>query len=139
MNKTPKIYENNPQNTIKDSDVYELLLEIPAGKVSTYGDLAKSLGKPLASREIGRILGRNPNPIKVPCHRIVNSDGTLGGYFYGSNRKKELLEKEGISFSHKTLNNFKDVRVHPKSRFGILTESRDELSVKTVIGGGSMS
>jgi len=92
---------------IRDSDVYELLLEIPAGKVSTYGDLAKALGKPLASREIGRILGRNPNPIKVPCHRVVMSDGTVGGYFYGGNRKKELLEKEGISFSHETVNNFK--------------------------------
>jgi methylated-DNA-[protein]-cysteine S-methyltransferase len=136
MNETPENYDNNVKNTIKDSDVYELLLEIPAGKISTYGDLAKALGKPLASREIGRILGRNPNPIKVPCHRIVKSDGTIGGYFYGSDRKKELLEKEGISFSHKTLNNFKEVRVHPKSRFTILTESRDELSVKTVIERG---
>jgi methylated-DNA-[protein]-cysteine S-methyltransferase len=115
MNENPKNYGNNAQNTIKDSDVYELLLEIPAGKVSTYGDLAKALGKPLASREIGRILGRNPNPIKVPCHRVVMSDGTVGGYFYGSDRKKELLEKEGISFSHETVNNFKEVRVHPKN------------------------
>lgn len=139
MNETPKNYDNNAQNTIKDSDVYKLLLEIPAGKVSTYGDLAKALGRPLASREVGRILGRNPNPIKVPCHRVVMSDGTVGGYSLGSDRKKELLEKEGISFSHKTLNNFKEVRVHPKNRSAILAESRDELSVKTVIWGGSVS
>lgn len=122
MNETPKKYDKDARNTIKDNDVYELLLEIPAGKVSTYGDLAKALGKPLASREIGRILGRNPNPIKVPCHRVVMSDGTVGGYFYGSDRKKELLEKEGISFSHETLNNFKEVRVHLKNRIAILTE-----------------
>jgi len=45
------------------------------------------------------------------------SDGTVGGYFYGSDRKKELLEKEGISFSHETVNNFKEIRVHPKNMF----------------------
>jgi O-6-methylguanine DNA methyltransferase len=78
--RNPKNYGSNAKNTIKDSDVYELLLEIPAGKVSTYRDLAKALGKPLASMVIGRILGRNPNPIKVPRHRIVMSDGTVGGY-----------------------------------------------------------
>lgn len=122
MNKNPKNYDNDTQNTIKDRDVYALLLEIPPGKVSTYGDLAKALGKPLASREIGRILGRNPNPIKVPCHRVVMSDGTVGGYFYGSDRKKELLEKEGISFSHENVNNFNEVRVHPKNKFADLTE-----------------
>jgi methylated-DNA-[protein]-cysteine S-methyltransferase len=72
---------------------------------------------------IGRILGRNPNPIKVPRHRIVMSDGTVGGYSYGSDRKKELLEKEGISFSHGTINDFDEVRVHPKyNKFAALTE-----------------
>jgi methylated-DNA-[protein]-cysteine S-methyltransferase len=108
--------ENLVQNTIKDNDVYELLLKIPAGKVSTYGDLAKALGNPSASREIGRILGRNPNPVKVPCHRIVKSSGKVGGYFYGSDRKKELLEKEGLSFTDEIVNDFKKVRVYPKKR-----------------------
>ncbi|HXX97663.1 MAG TPA: MGMT family protein [Candidatus Bathyarchaeia archaeon] len=103
--------ENPSQNTIKDRDVYDLLLKIPAGKVSTYGDLAKALGSPLASRQVGRILGRNPNPIKVPCHRVVMSDGTVGGYFYGSDRKKELLEKEGISFTGESMNNFMEIRI----------------------------
>jgi methylated-DNA-[protein]-cysteine S-methyltransferase len=103
--------ENPSQNTIKDRDVYDLLLKIPAGKVSTYGDLAKALGNPLASRQIGKILGRNPNPIKVPCHRVVMSDGKVGGYFYGSDRKKELLEKEGISFTDESVNNFMEIRI----------------------------
>jgi methylated-DNA-[protein]-cysteine S-methyltransferase len=103
--------ENPSQNTIKDRDVYDLLLKIPAGKVSTYGDLAKALGNPLASRQVGRILGRNPNPIKVPCHRVVMSDGKVGGYFYGSDRKKELLEKEGISFTDESVNNFMEIRI----------------------------
>jgi methylated-DNA-[protein]-cysteine S-methyltransferase len=108
--------ENLGQNTIKDSDVYDLLLKIPAGKVSTYGDLAKALGNPSASREVGRILGRNPTPVKVPCHRVVKSGGKIGGYFYGSDRKKELLEKEGISFNDEFVNNFKKVRVYPKKQ-----------------------
>ena len=101
------------KSMIKDNDVYELLLKIPAGKLSTYGDLAKALGKPSASRVIGRILGKNPNPIVVPCHRVVMSNGKLGGYAYGSNRKRELLEKEGISFIDKIISNFKEVRVYP--------------------------
>jgi methylated-DNA-[protein]-cysteine S-methyltransferase len=108
--------ENLIQNTIKDSDVYDLLLKIPAGKVSTYGDLAKALGNPLASREIGRILGRNPNPIKVPCHRVVMSDGKAGGYAYGSDRKRELLEEEGISFDNGIISDFKKVRVYPQKQ-----------------------
>jgi methylated-DNA-[protein]-cysteine S-methyltransferase len=111
-------YDNErlTQSTIKDSDVYNLLLKIPAGKVSTYGDLAKALGNPLASREIGRILGRNPNPIRVPCHRIVMSDGKVGGYAYGSDRKRELLEKEGISFGNGIVSDFKRVRVYPQKQ-----------------------
>ena len=108
--------EKLTQSTIKDCDVYNLLLKIPAGKVSTYGDLAKALGNPLASREIGRILGRNPNPIRVPCHRIVMSDGKVGGYTYGSDRKRELLEKEGISFGNGIVSDFKRVRVYPQKQ-----------------------
>lgn len=101
---------------IKNEDVYDLLLKIPVGKVSTYGDIARALGNPSASRTIGRILGKNPNPIKVPCHRVVMSDGKLGGYRHGIAKKRELLEKEGISFTDKiTVCDFKNVRVDPQS------------------------
>jgi methylated-DNA-[protein]-cysteine S-methyltransferase len=85
---------------IRNNDVYDLLLKIPAGKVSTYGDLARALGNPSASRAIGRILGENPNPIKVPCHRVVMSNGQIGGYAYGTARKRQLLEKEGVSLTN---------------------------------------
>jgi methylated-DNA-[protein]-cysteine S-methyltransferase len=101
---------------IKNSDVYDLLLKIPEGKVSTYGDLAKALGNCLASKQIGRILGKNPNPIKVPCHRVVMSDGKIGGYRYGSERKRELLEREGISFTNGTINDFSKIRVSLSSK-----------------------
>jgi methylated-DNA-[protein]-cysteine S-methyltransferase len=80
------------------SEVYNILLKIPAGKVSTYGDIAKALGYPKAARLVGQILHDNPNPVIVPCHRVIHSDGRLGGYAYGSERKRELLENEGIRF-----------------------------------------
>ena len=83
---------------IKDQEVYDLLLAIPPGKVSTYGDIANALGHPHAARLIGNILKRNSNPIHVPCHRIVKSNGMLGGYMYGISMKKQLLKEEGIKF-----------------------------------------
>jgi methylated-DNA-[protein]-cysteine S-methyltransferase len=99
---------------IRNNDVYDLLLKIPAGKVSTYGDLARALGNPSASRAIGGILGENPNPIKVPCHRVVMSNGQIGGYAYGTARKRQLLEKEGVSLTNGIVQNFKNVRVYPQ-------------------------
>ena len=106
MNKTLVI-----RKTIKNEDVYELLLKIPAGKVTTYGDLAKALGNPSASRIIGRILSQNPNPIQVPCHRVVMSDGKLGGYADGTAKKRGLLEKEGLSFTNESVSDFMKVRI----------------------------
>jgi len=108
--KRTKISKSKP---IRNNDVYDLLLKIPAGKVSTYGDLARALGNPSASRAIGRILGENPNPIKVPCHRVVMSNGQIGGYAYGTARKRQLLEKEGLSLTNGIVQNFKNVRVYP--------------------------
>ena len=110
--KRTKISTSKP---IRNNDVYNLLLKIPAGKVSTYGDLARALGNPSASRAIGRILGENPNPIKVPCHRVVMSNGRIGGYAYGTARKRQLLEKEGVSLTNGIVQNFKNVRVYPQS------------------------
>src|SRR5215216_7396260 len=89
-------FESNSSH-IKD-EVYNMLLKIPAGKVSTYGDIAKALGLPHAARLIGQILHENPNPVVVPCHRVVHSDGKIGGYAYGSDKKRKLLEEEGVNF-----------------------------------------
>lgn len=83
---------------LKASDVYDILCRIPEGKVTTYGDIAKALGSPRASRAIGRILNMNPNPIVVPCHRVVMSTGQIGGYAFGRAIKKKLLAKEGVFF-----------------------------------------
>lgn len=96
---------------LKASDVYDILVRIPEGKVTTYGDIAKALGHPGASRAIGRILNKNPNPIVVPCHRVVMSDGSIGGYAFGKARKKELLKKEGLRFSGDGIPDFARCRV----------------------------
>jgi methylated-DNA-[protein]-cysteine S-methyltransferase len=101
--------------TINCEDVYDILLTIPKGKVSTYGDLAKALGNPGASRHIGRILSKNPNPIMVPCHRVVMSNGKIGGYAFGTQEKKKLLQNEGVIFADEyKVNEFSKVRFYPK-------------------------
>jgi methylated-DNA-[protein]-cysteine S-methyltransferase len=74
---------------------------IPFGGVRTYGDIAKSLGKPGAARAVGGALGRNPIPIIVPCHRVIASGGRIGGYSGGAEGtglkwKRELLKLEGV-------------------------------------------
>ncbi len=94
------------QKQLKAEDVYDILDRIPKGKVTTYGDIAKALGHANASRAIGRILNKNPNPIAVPCHRVVMSDGNIGGYAFGKARKKGLLKKEGLCFMGDNLHDF---------------------------------
>ena len=71
---------------------------IPRGRVSTYGLIARHLGKPGASRAVGNALATNPFPLIVPCHRAVRSDGGLGGFQGGPAMKRALLEREGIAF-----------------------------------------
>jgi methylated-DNA-[protein]-cysteine S-methyltransferase len=96
---------------IRDEEVYALLSKIPLGKVSTYGDIARALGHPRAARAIGRIIANNPNPISIPCHRVVKSNGEMGGFAYGQQRKKEILEKEGIRFQDQFVENFEEKRL----------------------------
>jgi methylated-DNA-[protein]-cysteine S-methyltransferase len=71
------------------------LLSIDCGELSTYGAIAKSLGKPAAVRAVGAAVGRNPISIIVPCHRVVGSTGALTGYAGGLERKSALLRLEG--------------------------------------------
>jgi methylated-DNA-[protein]-cysteine S-methyltransferase len=69
---------------------------IPFGRVATYQDMATSAGNPKASRAAGTALGRNPMPIVVPCHRVLRSGGGFGGYTGGLDKKRTLLELEGV-------------------------------------------
>jgi len=74
--------------------VLEAATQIPYGEVRSYRWLAQHLGKPRAARAVGNALARNPIPIIIPCHRVVRSNGTLGGYALGTALKKRLLEME---------------------------------------------
>jgi len=68
----------------------------PKGKVTTYGELAKAVGLVNGQRAIGKIMNKNPYPVIVPCHRVVKSDGMIGGYAYGQNVKTKMLSSEGV-------------------------------------------
>ena len=74
--------------------VWEKLRAIPYGQTVSYGDVAKSLGKPGAVRAVGRACATNPVALVIPCHRVVREDATLGGYRWGLERKKKLLAHE---------------------------------------------
>ena len=76
--------------------VYRKLLQVPKGKVTTYGELAKAVGLKNGQRAIGMIMKKNPFPVIVPCHRVVKSDSKIGGYAYGEMVKFKMLTKEGI-------------------------------------------
>jgi len=76
--------------------VLELTGRIPPGRVTTYGEIARALGNAGLSRAVGSTLNRNTRPIEIPCHRVVKSDGTLGGYSGGIHEKIKLLRSEGI-------------------------------------------
>ena len=79
--------------------VWKVISKIPKGRVKTYKELAKAIGKPKASRAVANACGKNPLPIKIPCHRVIRSDGGLGGYSGkgGIKTKKKLLKSEGVS------------------------------------------
>ncbi|MBI3324493.1 MAG: MGMT family protein [Candidatus Omnitrophica bacterium] len=74
--------------------VYAIVKRIPPGQVRSYAWVARRLGKPGASRAVGQALKRNPWPLLVPCHRVIRSDGRLGGYAWGAARKRRLLVAE---------------------------------------------
>jgi methylated-DNA-[protein]-cysteine S-methyltransferase len=78
--------------------VWQATGRIPYGQVCSYGDMARALQSARALRAVGQALGHNPLPIIVPCHRVLRSDGTLGGYTGGLDIKKTLLSLEGYAW-----------------------------------------
>ena len=79
--------------------VWEQLTEIPFGETRSYAQVAAAAGNPRAARAVGSANKRNQIPILIPCHRVVQADGSLGGYNSGTHIKKALLELEGVSLS----------------------------------------
>jgi len=83
-----------------DSRVYQLVRKIPEGKVATYGQISGLIGKAKASRAVGQALKKNPRPVSIPCHRVISSNGSLGGYIFGLKEKRRLLESEGVKIKN---------------------------------------
>ncbi len=83
-------------------EVYALLKTIPSGKVTTYGDIAKALGRPRSSRVVGYALHVNPDPENIPCYKVVNREGYLAPAFAfgGEQMQRALLESEGIKVTN---------------------------------------
>jgi len=99
--------------------VWDALFEIHRGELLTYGELAAMVGSPRAARAVGQAVGKNPLPIIFPCHRVVSSDGRLGGFSCGVSLKVLLLEIEGIVLKEA------DRRPCPGTRWSSLRMGRD--------------
>jgi methylated-DNA-[protein]-cysteine S-methyltransferase len=91
---------------IIEKKIYRKLLQVPSGKITTYKELASSVGLQNGQRVIGQIMKKNPFPVIIPCHRVVKSNGEVGGYAYGINIKKSMLVKEGILIKNNKIKNF---------------------------------
>jgi len=75
--------------------VYQTVAAIPVGRIRTYGDIARQLGRPGAARAVGRAMATNPFPVVIPCHRVVGSNGSLTGFAGGIDMKAGMLRMEG--------------------------------------------
>ncbi len=89
----------NPGGTVFQRQVWSALRRIPAGTVTTYGELAATLGNPTAYRAVGLANALNPVSIVIPCHRVVGANGHLTGYAGGLERKRWLLQHEGVDLT----------------------------------------
>ncbi len=91
---------------------YKLLEQVPEGRVTTYGDMAVALGDIIASRAVGEMLSQNRDPARYPCHRVVKSDGSLGGFTHplGLDEKVRRLKREGIEIENGKIRDFQKIR-----------------------------
>lgn len=94
-NKLPEI-KLHLKGTDFQLKVWETLLKIPMGRLSTYGSIAGSMGNPNASRAVGTAIGSNPVAFLIPCHRVIRSTGMFGGYMWGATRKTAIIGWEGV-------------------------------------------
>ena len=96
-----KLKYNYHSNNFTDFTIKVLLAteKIPVGNVVIYKGLAKAIGMSKAARAVGNALNKNSFAPRVPCHRVIKSDGSLGGYGSGTKKKIEILKKEGVEFA----------------------------------------
>lgn len=88
-----------PKATFYDK-VRQIVARIPKGQVMSYQEVARRAGSPRAARAVGNIMHRNPDTQKVPCHRVIRSDGSVGGYARGTQKKIAILKKEGVKIEN---------------------------------------
>ena len=91
---------------IIEKKIYKKLLQVPSGKITTYGELSRAIGLKNGQRVIGRVMKNNPFPVIVPCHRVVKSNREVGGYAFGVDIKRNMLTKEGICIKNNKIENF---------------------------------
>lgn len=89
--------------------VYAACRKIPRGRLSTYTEISKFIGKPKSARAVGNALNKNPFAPKVPCHRVVRSDGTVGGFTSGEKEKIKILRQEKIAIKNGRVADFPEV------------------------------
>ena len=92
-----------------EEKIYKKLLTVPHGKITTYNELSKSIGLENGQRLVGQIMKKNPFPVIIPCHRVIKSNGDIGGYLFGIDIKKNMLRKEGICITKNKIDNFEEV------------------------------
>ncbi|MDD5585957.1 MAG: methylated-DNA--[protein]-cysteine S-methyltransferase [Alphaproteobacteria bacterium] len=102
--------------------VWKALLGIPAGRVASYGEIARRIKRPKAARAVGRALSANPVLVLVPCHRVIAANGSLGGYLCGQSIKKRLLKAENVSL-------FGYLRPARKPRFSASSAAKKRLAL----------
>ncbi|MFH1663579.1 MAG: MGMT family protein [archaeon] len=88
--------------------VWNTIKKIPKGKISTYEEISKAVGKPKAFRAVGNACNKNPFSPRVPCHRVVKSNGSLGGFASGTKKKIQLLKKEGVQVKKGKITGFEE-------------------------------
>ena len=91
------------------SQCYKALKQIPSGKVISYSGLAEMVGRPKAHRAVGNAMNNNPFAPEVPCHRVVKSNGDLGGFSSGSRRKIKRLQEEGVKVVDNKIVDFESI------------------------------
>ena len=91
---------------IIEKKIYKKLLQVPSGKITTYGELSRAIGLKNGQRVIGRVMKNNPFPVIIPCHRVVKSNREIGGYAFGVDIKRSMLTKEGICIKNNKIENF---------------------------------
>ena len=87
------------QGTPFQIKVWEALLKIPMGGLASYGDVARMIGQPAASRAVGTAIGHNPVAFLIPCHRVIRQNGAIGGYMWGAERKQAMIAWEGAQMT----------------------------------------